>query len=251
MSLLALAPAAFLAGILMFLAPCTLPIVPGYLAFISGVSPSELADPRARRATRARVFRNALYFVIGFGVVFIAFGVFAGVIGGALGEWRFTLGRLAGAVLVLFGASMLGVRVPLLSLERHIRVPQWLILGRPESSFLIGALFAVGWSPCIGPVLGSVLFLASSSSTAASGAALLTVFWLGLALPFLLTAALIGEASRFMDRLTKLAAMLQIFGGIVLIALGVLMLTNTMGILVTWGFSFLDFLHYDRLLYYM
>lgn len=251
MTPLDLAPAAFLAGILMFLAPCTLPIVPGYLAFISGVSPSELADPRARRAVRARIFRNALYFVIGFGLVFVAFGVFAGAIGGVLGEWRFTLGRLAGAVLILFGVSMLGARVPFLSLERHIRAPKWLVLGRPGSSFLIGVLFAVGWSPCIGPVFGSVLFLASSSSTALSGAALLTIFWLGLALPFLLTAALIGEASRFMGRLTKLAVALQIIGGIVLIALGVLMLTNTMGSLVTWGFSFLDFVHYDRLLNYM
>lgn len=248
---LALAPAAFLAGMLMFLAPCTLPIVPGYLAFIGGVSPEDLADPRARRSARARVFKNALYFVIGFGVVFVAFGTFAGAIGGALGGWRFLLGRLAGALLILFGASMLGTRVPFLSFERHIRVPKWLTRGRPESSFLIGALFALGWSPCIGPILGSVLFLASSSATALSGAALLTIFWLGLALPFLLVAFFIGEASLYMHRLEKLAAVLQVLGGAVLVVLGVLMLTGNMGLLVSWGFSLLNTVHYDRLLYYM
>lgn len=247
---LALAPAAFLAGILMFLAPCTLPLVPGYLAFVSGVSPAELEDPARRRAVRAKVMYNALYFVIGFGVVFILFGALAGFFGAHLGQWRYGLARFGGVLLVFFGLTMLGVRVPFLSLERRARIPAFLSLGHGGSSFLLGALFALGWSPCIGPVLGSVLLFASSSSTVLSGVALLTVFWLGLALPFLLTAALIGEASLGIRKLASLAAVLEIVGGLLLILLGILMLTNTMSLLVTWGFGLLNG-PYEALLRYM
>ena len=250
MTPLDLAPAAFIAGILMFLAPCTLPIVPGYLAFISGVSPADMNDARARGAARRKVLHNALWFVLGFGVVFISFGALAGFLGAHLGEWRYALSRLGGLLLIVFGLTMLGVRIPVLSGERRLRMPAFLSLGRAESSLLLGALFALGWSPCIGPVLGSVLFLASSSSTALSGAALLTVFWLGLALPFLLTAALISEAGLFMGKLNRVAGILEYAGGLILVVLGLLMLTGTMGLLVTWGFAFLEG-PYQALLRYM
>ncbi len=247
---LALVPAAFLAGILMFLAPCTLPIVPGYLAFISGVSPLELDDVRTRGAVRRKVLHNALWFVLGFGVIFISFGALAGFLGAYLGEWRHALSQGGGILLILFGLTMLGMRIPVLSLERRIRIPAFLSLGRASSSFLLGALFALSWSPCIGPVLGSVLLLASSSSTALTGAALLTVFWLGLALPFLVTALLIGEASLFIGKLSRLARVLEVVGGVVLVGLGILMVTGGMGLLVTWGFGFLEG-PYERLLLYM
>ena len=240
--MLSLALPAFLAGVLMFLAPCTLPIVPGYLAFISASDGSA----RARK-----VLPNALAFVIGFSVVFILLGLFAGFVGSLLGEWRYALSRVAGAVLVIFGATMLGAAVPGVSSEFHLPLPSWLAIGRPQSSLVIGALFALGWSPCIGPILGSILFLASSSATALAGAVLLGVFSLGLALPFLVVALAIDRASGALGRLAALSRSLQIAGGIILIALGLLMLFNWSGLLMSWGDSLFGFLHYDALQNYL
>ena len=237
----------FVAGVLMFLAPCTLPIVPGYLAFIAGVPAGQAGLGSSRR----RIFINALAFVIGFSVVFMLLGVFAAGLGAFLGPWRPILGRVAGAIIILFGLTMLGVfNVPFLSGERRMRLPRWLSLGHPHSSFLIGVLFALGWSPCIGPILGSILFFASASATALKGAILLGVFSLGLAIPFLLCAWALGQADRFVRRAGPLTRVLSLAGGAILVVLGILMLTGNMGLLISWGFSFLGD-GYERLLDYL
>lgn len=231
-------PAAFLAGVLMFLAPCTLPIVPGYLAFIAG--------------GQGKVVRNAFAFVLGFSVVFILLGTFAGYFGSVLAPFRGILSALAGILLILFGITMLGImRLPFLSGERHIGIPRFLALGRPESSLLIGALFAVGWSPCIGPILGTILLLASSSSTAGAGAFLLAIFSLGLAIPFMLCAIFLEKANRLFPKLDRFSHILSVIGGVILIAIGLLMATGNMGLLIAWGFSAFDFLEYERLLQYL
>lgn len=235
-----------MAGVLMFLAPCTLPIVPGYLAFIAGVPAGQAGN------NRRRIFINALAFVIGFSFIFILLGTFAAAIGSVLGPWREMLGRAAGLLIIVFGLTMLGVfNIPLLSREGHIRLPRWLSLGYPHSSFLIGALFALGWSPCIGPILGTILFLASASATALMGATLLAIFSLGLALPFLVCAWLIAQADTLVARMGRLTRVLSVLGGLVLIALGILMLTNTMGLLITWGFGIFDSAGYEQLLRYL
>ncbi len=231
----------FVAGLGMFLAPCTLPIVPGYLAFISG----------GAGAGRSAVLRNALAFVVGFSIIFILLGVFAVSIGHALGVWRLYLPRVAGAVIILFGLTMLGVRLPIFSSERHIRLPAFLTVGRPSSSLLIGALFALGWSPCIGPILGSVLLVASVSTTALQGAVLLGIFSAGLALPFIFCALLLERAGVWVARLGKITAMFERAGALLLIVVGILMLTNTAGLLVTWGFDLLRPFGYDALLNYL
>jgi len=238
---------AFLAGVLMFLAPCTLPIVPGYLAFIAGVPAGQVGATGSRR----RIFINAVAFVLGFSVIFILLGVFAASIGALLGPWRLVLGRVAGAVIILFGLTMLGVfNIPLLSGERRLRLPHWLSLGHPHSSFLVGALFALGWSPCIGPILGSILYLAGTSMSAVHGALLLAVFSLGLAIPFLLCAWAIGQADSFVQRAGPITRVLSVAGGIILVLLGALMLTGNMGLLISWGFNFLGD-NYERLLDYL
>ena len=232
---------AFVAGVLMFLAPCTLPIVPGYLAFIAG-------------GDRKKIFINALAFVIGFSLVFIALGAFAAVIGAMLGAWRLYLARGAGIPIVLFGLTMLGVwRIPLLSAEWRPDIPifRYFKLGRPQSSLLIGALFALGWSPCIGPILGTILFLASASATALTGALLLAVFSLGMSVPFLLCAAALGFAESFVQRAGRWTPALSMLGGAALVALGVLMLTGNMGLLISWGYGLLGGLGYDKLLNYL
>lgn len=244
---LALIWGAFFAGFMMFFAPCTLPLVPGYLVFIAGVPPD-----MAGGLMRSRVFKNALAFVIGFSVIFILLGVFAGFIGATLGVWRFVLARAAGVILILFGLTMLGVlRIPLLSGERRARVPSFLVLGRWESSLLIGMLFALGWSPCIGPILGTILLFASQSATALQGGLLLAIFSLGLALPFLLTALFIAKAQELFVRLGRATVFFEKFGALVLLGVGLLMVFGQMDLLIVWGYGLFDFIGYDRLLQYL
>ena len=233
---LLLAPAAFLAGILMFLAPCTLPIVPGYLAFIAG--------------GQGRVVRNAAAFVLGFSVIFILLGAFAGFLGAFISPWRDTLGQVAGIILIIFGLVMLGIRIPFLSGQKNIALPKWLSIGSPFSSLLIGVLFALGWSPCIGPILGTILLLASSSTTVIQGAVLLGFFSIGLGLPFMLTAILLERAQTLFQTWGRAANILSKIGGLILIALGVLMFMGRMDLLLAWGFEFFDSI-YEPLLPYM
>ena len=245
---LALAPGAFLAGLLMFIAPCTLPLVPAYLAFIAGVPEREAVEARSS-LLRGKIFFNALAFVAGFSIVFILFGIFAAFLGAHLGEGRYLLARLGGVVLVFFGIAMLGIfRIPFLSSEWRPGVPAFLSLGHPGSALFLGALFALGWSPCIGPVLGSVLFLASASSTVLQGALLLFVFSLGLAVPFLLCALALGVASRAVIRLAAASVWLERIGAVFLICIGILMAFGGMNLLVSWGLSSFN---YAPLLNYM
>lgn len=243
---------AFVAGVLMFLAPCTLPVIPGYLAFISGVPAALLEGPARRREVKSAIVRNGLFFILGFTCIFVAAGALAGVAGGFLNEYRLILGRFGGAIILFFGLMLLGLLpVPAFLRERRITLPSFLTLGRPSSSFLIGALFALGWSPCIGPILGTILLFASSSATALQGAFLLLVFSLGLAVPLFLTALLIGEASAFLSKIAGVARGLSRIGGAFLVFIGILMLLGDYGVLVTWGYELLDFIEYDRLLRYL
>jgi cytochrome c-type biogenesis protein len=228
---------AFIAGMLMFLAPCTLPMVPGYLAFIAG--------------ERRRVIANAVAFVLGFSLVFVALGASAGLFGLVVGSWREALARLGGLLIMLFGLTMLGlVHVPLVGAERRIPLPRIVVVGNPSSSALLGALFALGWSPCIGPILGTILFTAAASATAASGALLLLIFSLGLGLPFVVLALLLDRAQAVVGALGRASRVLSIVGGLFLMLLGLLMLLGQAGLLVSWGFSLGDG-WYSRLLLYM
>lgn len=237
-------PAAFIAGVLMFLAPCTLPIVPGYLAFIAG-------NPTAEQSrVRWRLLYNAVAFVIGFSLVFILFGVFAAQLGALLGSHRPLLGRAAGIVIVFFGLVMLGaVRLPGLSGEWHVRLPRFLSLGTWQSSLLIGALFSLGWSPCIGPILGSVLLIASTQDTLWQGAGLLAVFSLGMGVPFILVALFMSRVSSLIARWSKVATIISTIGAVILIVLGILMVMGSMGYLVQWGLMLFDGFYSKTLMY--
>jgi len=239
----------FFAGILTFLAPCTLPLVPAYLGFISGVDQDALKNPETARTARRKIFFNGLAFIVGFSLVFIAFGVLAGIAGQALAPYRIWMARIGGILVILFGLFMLGFfKLPFFQSDKRIPIPKWLTLGRPSSSLFIGGTFALGWTPCVGPILGSVLLLAGTSATAVQGGFLLAVFSLGLAIPFLIIALLFSRATRYIDSISKYLKWVSIIGGIFLILLGLLLVTDNFGLTIQYGYELLDFINYDRLL---
>ena len=194
----------FIAGLITFLAPCTLPLVPGYLGFISGVSLKDLRDPEKAKKARLKIFINGLLYVIGFSAVFIVLGSLFGLGGQALAKYRVLFAQIGGVFVIFFGLFMLGVlhKVPglgFLSGEKQFKAARHLQPGNPVSSLIFGATFAFGWTPCVGPILGSVLLLASASATVGQGAFLLFVFSLGLAVPFLLIALGVGRATKYIQ----------------------------------------------------
>ncbi|MEC9468448.1 MAG: cytochrome c biogenesis protein CcdA, partial [Pseudomonadota bacterium] len=186
--------AAFLAGLLSFISPCVLPIVPPYLCYLAGVSVDELKGDTATAETGRRVILAAIAFVLGFSLVFVALGATASVIGQSIARYYDILSYVAGAIIIVMGLHFLGVfRIGLLFREARIHVerkPAGLV-----GAFVMGLAFAFGWTPCVGPVLAAILFVAGSSDTTWHGAGLLAVYALGIGLPFILAAAF---ASRFL-----------------------------------------------------
>lgn len=231
---------AFIAGILTFLAPCTLPLVPGYLAFISG---------------GRRVFVNGLLYVLGFSLVFVVLGSLLGFLGATLGPYRRYLAQIGGLFVIVFGLYLTGLlRLPFLSFldaERHVSWGRHLKPGSPVSSFLFGVVFALGWTPCVGPILGAVLTLAATTATVGQGAFLLGVFALGLAIPFLLVAAGVERATRLIAAWGKYLRWMETVGGVFLIVIGGFLLTDSFGIWVAWFYRAFGFLNYERLLDYI
>lgn len=242
----------FVAGVLTFLAPCTLPLVPGYLGFISGVSLDDLKDPRKAAGARRRILLNGLLYVIGFSIVFIVLGSLVGLAGSLLGQSRLWLSRIGGLLVIFFGLYMMRIiRLPVLSAEKHWLPVRMLKPGHPASSLLFGVAFALGWTPCVGPVLGSILTLAATSATVAQGAFLLAVFSLGLAVPFLVIAAGIGTIAPYLTKIDRYLGGVSVASGAFLVFIGVLLLTNRLGVWIGAAYRWLDWLNYDRLLDYL
>ncbi|MEX2515098.1 MAG: cytochrome c biogenesis protein CcdA [Candidatus Paceibacterota bacterium] len=247
-----LAISAFIAGILTFLAPCTLPLVPAYLGFISGVDQEKLKDPATATAARRRIFLNGLAFIGGFSLVFIAFGMLAGLAGTALAPYQIWMSRIGGVLVIIFGLYMLGFfKISFFQTDKRIPIPSWLTLGKPSSSLFIGGTFAVGWTPCVGPILGSILLLAGTSGTVMQGGLMLAIFSLGLAIPFLLIAAAFSKATVYIDKISKHLKWISIIGGVFLILLGLLLVTNNFGLTIQYGYEWLDFINYEGLLDYL
>lgn len=243
---------AFLAGLLTFLAPCTLPLVPAYIGFISGVSTEDLEDLEKAKSARRKIILNGMFFILGFSVVFILFGTLAGYLGQGLAIYRDIIAKVGGVFIVIFGLFMLGVfKIPALQVDKRIKIPSFLHIGKPTSSFVIGATFAVGWTPCVGPVLGSILLLASTSTTALQGGFLLLIFSLGLAVPFMFLAFAFSKATEYIQKITKYLKWVSIIGGVFLIILGILLFTNNFSLLIQYGYEFFDFINYEGLLDYL
>ncbi len=244
--------ASFFAGLLTFLAPCTLPLVPAYLGFISGVDQEALKNPATALSARRKIFLNGLTFIVGFSFVFILFGILAGVAGTALAPYRIWLARVGGVLVILFGLFMLGFfKLPFFQSDKRMPIPKWLSLGKPSSSLFIGGTFALGWTPCVGPILGSILLLAGTSGTALQGGLMLAVFSLGLAVPFLVIAFAFSQATAYIEKISAYLKGVSIVGGIFLILLGFLLATDNFGLTIQYGYELLDFINYDKLLEYL
>ena len=230
----------FLAGLISFLSPCVLPLVPGYVSYVAG---EELGDLAAQGLTRRRLSALLLasFFVLGFSAVFIALGASASAIGEFLLTRRYELNLAAGAVVILFGLYLTGL--PRLGwFNREMRFGQRLAGGHPAGAFLLGLAFAFGWTPCIGPVLGVILTMSATQETIGGGVVLLTFYSAGLGIPFLCAAAFTGWSLRRVRRLTRYSRAIQIAAGVILVLMGIAMITGWLSSFAYWILDRLPFL---------
>ena len=230
-------PIALVAGLVSFLSPCVLPLVPGYISMLSGATIEEL-KVGASPALMSRILRNSLSFVAGFSIVFVVLGASATAVGKFLLAERTTFNLVAGIIVIVFGLHLTGlVKIPLLYREARLTT------GEPRrglaGAFLLGFAFAFGWTPCIGPILAAILALAAQRHTVLQGMFLLAVYSAGLALPFLLTSVGLGQFLKLYGGFRKHLQTVEISSGVLLIALGLLMATNKFTVISRY-FSFLN-----------
>ena len=233
---------AFVAGILSFLSPCVLPLVPGYISIISGVSLDQLRGESANRSLKRAVILSSIMFVIGFSITF----VIAGATATALGQFVLTrmpiLHKIAGIIMIIFGLHVLGVfRFNFLFQDKRMHNVQTSsgLLG----ALLLGLVFALGWSPCIGPILSGVLALASEQDTVVRGMFLLLIYSMGLGIPFLMTSLGLNRFLTFYNRFKKHFRALEVVSGILILGVGVLIFSNQMARLNSY-FQFLSDFEY-------
>ncbi len=214
---------AFGAGVASFFSPCVAPLIPGYLSLVSGVSHDQLAA--GGRAHTRRVVRASLLFVLGFAIVFVLLGVLASLAGGLVGQHRRLVNQVAGILMIAMGLLVLDVvRVPFLLRERKLHLSS-AALG-PAGPALLGMAFAFGWTPCVGPILAAILFYAGTTGTVGQGAWLLLLYALGLAVPFLATGVGFSRMVGAVGWVRRHRCLVNWASGLVLIAMGVLFLTN-------------------------
>ncbi len=219
-------PAAFIAGLLSFLSPCVLPLVPAYLSYMSGVSVEDLQESSSAEALKKTGLKSVL-FVLGFSLIFIAMGATAASIGQFLSTQAVLLMKIAGVIVIIFGLHMTGLfRIKALYSEHrfHSKLKTVSYAG----SFLIGVMFAFGWTPCVGPVLAGILALAANSETVMRGVGLLAVYSLGLGLPFLLAGFATSTVLKALGRFRRHFRKVEIASGVLMILVGVVILTGNL-----------------------
>ena len=229
-----------LAGLLSFLSPCVLPIVPGYLCFLAGTSLDKIASGEDASKER-NVFYFALSFVFGFSTVFILLGASATLLSGLIYEYLDILRVVGGIIIIIFGIHFMQIiQLPFLNRDTRYQIESY----RPGivGSYVIGLSFAFGWTPCIGPILGSVLSIAASSETVTYGVVLLMLYSAGLGIPFLLAAYAINGFMIFLSKIRNYIRAIEIFTGVLLVIFGILILTNRIQELAFFFIKYFPFL---------
>ena len=226
---------AFSAGLVSFLSPCVLPLLPSYLSFVTGMSVSDLSGDLSSR-TRRRVILHALAFVVGFSIVFVVLGASFSAIGALLLEYRDWIRRIGGLLIVLFGLSIAG----LLPIGFLGRTQQLQLREKPVGyigSLIVGLTFAIGWTPCVGPILGAILSLAGTADTVTRGVGLLVAYSAGLGAPFLLSALALGVILKFVKGYRRFIPVVERAAGLVLVVVGVLVFANYYRVLNAWAIA--------------
>jgi cytochrome c-type biogenesis protein len=240
--------AAFIAGVLSFISPCVLPLIPGYLSFISGVSLDEMRGtpaaavagggtvavaPSVAPAVQRRVIVTSLFFILGFSLVFVSLGASATMVGTFLMERLTILGKIAGVVIIIFGLHTMGVlRIGWLYREKRFQSSN-----RPTSmlgAMLVGIAFAFGWTPCIGPILAAILTVAAGQETVGEGIRLLAVYSAGLAIPFLMTSLAINSFFVAFAKIRRYYHAIEVVSGLLMVIIGILIFTNRFTIIAQW-----------------
>jgi cytochrome c-type biogenesis protein len=222
-------PAAFIAGVLSFFSPCILPLIPGYFTFITGYSLDDLTGG-AIAGIRKQVFISTIAFVLGFSVIFILLGASASFVGSVLFRYRDGIRIIGGMIIVIFGIHLTGlIRIPLLDFEKRIQLERKPI--HFMGTFIVGMAFGAGWSPCIGPLLGSILVIAGGKETVQEGMVLLGIYSAGLAVPFVIISVFINFVLVFIKKTTWTLKYLNWAAGVLLIVLGLILMTNQLNLI--------------------
>jgi cytochrome c-type biogenesis protein len=225
-------PAAVLAGLISFLSPCVLPLVPPYLVYLTGATIEHVANDESAQASRRAVMSSALMFVLGFSTVFVALGASASLVGGLIRAWSAELSILAGIVIIIMGLHFLGLtRIGFLMREGRLPIPKPVGLW---GAYVMGLAFAFGWTPCIGPILAAILSVAAAEATVTKGAMLLAFYSAGLGIPFLLAAFAVEQFSALFMRMKKHLARVEHAMGVLMVITGVAFLTGAVSNVSIW-----------------
>jgi cytochrome c-type biogenesis protein len=224
---------AFGAGLVSFLSPCVLPMVPGYLSYIGEQSLEELQDRDLASRETLIILILSLFFVLGFSTIFIIYGASATAIGSVLLAYRYEANILGGIIVILFGLFMTGL-FRLSWLQREFRYHGDIRGGRPLAAYLLGLAFAFGWTPCVGPILGAILTLSATSGLGGDGMTLLAIYSMGLGIPFIIAALFTDRFLHHSRRLRQHGYMLQIAAGVILIIMGIAMVSGYLTTFSLW-----------------
>jgi len=225
-------PAALIAGLVSFLSPCVLPLVPPYLIYLTGATIEHVANAETDAASRRAVMISAVMFVLGFSTVFVALGASASLIGGLIRAWSAELSIAAGIVIIIMGLHFLGLtRIGFLMREGRLPIPKPVGLW---GAYVMGVAFAFGWTPCIGPILAAILSVAAAEATVAKGAGLLAVYSAGLGIPFLVAAFLVEQFSSLFSRMKRHLANVERAMGVLMVITGIGFLSGAISSVSIW-----------------
>jgi cytochrome c-type biogenesis protein len=225
-------PAALVAGLVSFLSPCVLPLVPPYLIYLTGATVEHVAHDEAVSSSKRAVMMSAVMFVLGFSTIFVALGASASLIGGLIRAWSAELSIVAGIVIIVMGLHFLGLtRIGLLMREGRLPIPKpvgfW-------GAYAMGLAFAFGWTPCIGPILAAILSIAAAEATVTKGAGLLAIYSAGLGIPFLIAAFMVKQFSTLFSRMKRHLAGVERAMGVLLVVTGIGFLTGAVSSVSIW-----------------